>query len=352
MSEYYENLIKSLDDEKIINLMTSLGANRYKDTDNYIIFPTICHNINPDEASMKLYYYKDNKFFYCFTSEGGMSIFNFLKTYYETRNYEYDWSEDIIKIVQDCSNYQKRNYTEIKPSLLNNKKIPPKKNEMVLNEYSPKVLDVFIKKYPPEWLEDGISKETMDKFNIKYSISQNKIIIPHYDINNRLVGIRGRALNEWEIENVGKYMPIKIEDTWYTHKLSLNLYGLNHNIENIKKNKIVYLFEGEKSVLQMESFNMPNCSVAICGSNFNKYALNILLKNCYPDEIVICFDKEELPKEDKYFMKLFNICKKYNKYCNFSFIYDRENLLNLKESPTDRGEEVFKKLLQKRVKVK
>lgn len=352
MSEYYENLIKNLDDEKIINLMTTLGANRYVDKEDFIIFPTICHNINADEASMKLYYYKDNKFFYCYTACGGQSIFNFLKTYYETRNYEYNWTEDIIKVVQDCSNYKKQEGLDIKPSLLNNKKLPPKKNEISLKTYSPQVLDVFVKRYPPEWLNDGITKEAMDKFNIKYSISQNKIIIPHYDINNNLVGIRGRALNEWEIENVGKYMPVKIEDTWYTHKLSLNLYGLNHNLENIKQNKIVYLFEGEKSVLQLEGFNIPNCGVAICGSNFNKYALNILLKNCYPDEIIICFDKEELPNEDKYFMKLFNICKKYNKYCKFSFIYDRENLLNLKESPTDRGEGVFKKLLEKRVKVK
>ena len=42
----------------------------------------------------------------------------------------------------------------------------------------------------------------MDKYNIRFSPTQNKIIIPHYDINGRLVGIRGRALN---IEEVEKY---------------------------------------------------------------------------------------------------------------------------------------------------
>jgi hypothetical protein len=62
--------------------------------------------------------------------------------------------------------------------------------------------------------------------------------------------------------------------------------------------------------------------------------------------------EEELPPEDKYFYKLWNICKKYSNYCTFSFIYDRENLLDLKDSPTDKGEEIFKKLLEKRVKVK
>ena len=103
--------------------------------------------------------------------------------------------------------------------------------------------------------------------------------------------------------------------------------------------------------MQMEEFSIPNCSAAVCGSNFNKYQLNILMKFCTPDEIVLCFDNEEKPGEDKYFNKLYEICKKYNQYCNFSFIYDREGLLDLKDSPTDKGEEVFNKLLKKRVKV-
>ena len=220
-----------------------------------------------------------------------------------------------------------------------------------LKTYDNKILEVFIKEYPIEWLNDGISKEAMDKFNIRYSISQNKIIIPHYDINNNLIGIRGRALNEEEAEKYGKYMPIKIENNWYAHKLSLNLYGLNINKNNIKKNGIAILCESEKAVLQAESFKRDNCVIATCGSNLNKYQLKLLLKECQPKEIIIAFDKEELPHEEKYFNKLYNICNKYNNYCNFSFIYDRSNLLNLKDSPTDRGELVFEKLLQTRVKV-
>ena len=102
----------------------------------------------------------------------------------------------------------------------------------------------------------------------------------------------------------------------------------------------------------MESFQFPNCSAAVCGSNFNKYQLNILMKACAPHEIILCFDKEELPGEDKYFNKLWNICQKYKNYCNFSFIYDREGLLDLKDSPTDKGEETFIKLVGKRVIVK
>ena len=348
----YAEIISNLDTDSVIHLMTELGADRYDDRGDFVIFPTICHNLESSEASMKLYFYKKNKMFVCYTECGSMSIFKFLRTYYEERQIEYDWYQDIYEVVCNCSSFkQKEGF--IKPVYKSLKeRYSVVRKEVQLPEYSPNVLDCFVKYYPPEWLNDGITKEAMDSFDISYSISQNKIIIPHYDINGCLVGIRGRALNEWEVDNVGKYAPIRVENIWYKHPLSMNLYGLNITQKNIRAHSICFLFESEKSVMQAESFRLPNCSVAVCGSNFNKYQLNILMKTCAPHEIVLCFDKEELPGEDKYFNKLWSICQKYKNYCNFSFIYDREGLLDLKDSPTDKGEETFIKLLGKRVIVK
>ena len=348
----YKQIIDNLDINSIVELMKKLGADRYEEKEKFFIFPTICHNINSAEASMKLYLYKDTKLFVCYTEDGNMSIFKFLKTYYETRQIEYDWFEDIYNVVLNCGNFRpKEGFDTIQYQSLK-ERYQIKKKSVELQQYSNGILDMFMKNYPVEWLNDGISRRAMDKYNIKYSVSQNKIIIPHYDINDNLIGIRGRALNEWEIENIGKYMPIQIEKKWYTHPLSLNLYGLNHTKENIKKYGICYIGEAEKFCLQSESFSFSNCSCAVCGSQFNKYQLDILMKNCHPKEIVICFDKEEKDKEDKYFFKLYNLCKKYINYCKLSFIYDTENLLKLKESPTDRGENIFKKLLERRIIVK
>ena len=245
----YVKIIENLNTDAIIHLMTELGADRYDDRGDYIIFPTICHNEDSSEASMKLYFYKNNKVFVCYTSCGGMSIFKFLKHYYEERQIEYDWHQDIYEVVCNCSDF-KRKEGFIKPVYKSLKeRYSVARKEVQLPEYSPNVLDCFIKHYPPEWLNDGISELAMDKFNISYSISQNKIIIPHYDIDGRLVGIRGRALNEWEVENVGKYAPIRVENVWYKHPLSMNLYGLNINRKNISKTGICFIAEGEKSVL-------------------------------------------------------------------------------------------------------
>lgn len=345
----YQEIIEGLKIDSVIKLMESLGADRYEEKENCIIFPTICHNISSTESSLKLYFYKDTKLFVCYTECGNMSIFNFLKHYYECRQIEYNWYEDIYQVILNCSATktvgEKQTYHSIRDKY-------KKRQSKELPCYNKNVLDVFSKYYPIEWLNDNISKAAMDKFNILYSNSQNKIIIPHYDVNNNLVGIRGRALDIWEVENIGKYLPVKIEQTWYKHPLSMNLYGLKENKEHIKETGYVYLFESEKSVLQCESFSQSNCAVAVCGSNFNKFQLNLLLKECNPREIIICFDKEENKGEEKYFNKLWNLCKKYINYCNFSFIYDREELLDMKDSPSDKGEEVFNKLVEKRVKVK
>lgn len=345
----YQAIVEELDDNKVKQLLDHLNI-PYEDRGNYILMPTVCHNADPNDASWKLYYYKNSHIFQCYTECGSQTIFTFLKNYYTTRDIVYDWYEDILQVILNCSNVQSKvNNPNQYKSIQDN--YAPQKNRRQLPAYPEGVLDVFIKYYPVEWLNDGISKKAMDKFNIRFSPTQNKIIIPHYDAAGRLIGIRGRALNAWEIENFGKYMPVQIENKWYSHPLSLNLYGLNITKENIKRTGIAYLFEAEKSVLQMESFSMLNCSVAVCGSKLNKYALDILVRECHPREVVICFDQEEIDRKSDYFNHLYELCNKYKVYTNFSFIYDKQKLLNLKDSPSDKGEEVFKKLLETRVKV-
>lgn len=348
MAINYEEIIEQLDDDKVMNILNKLNI-PYQDKGNYLLLPTCCHHHLNEEASWKLYYYKNTHIFHCYTECQSQSIFTFLKNFYTAQDIVYDWFTDIYEVIRGCSYFNEHQNTTSYKSIRNDYTL--KKERQELPAHSDKIMECFIKYYPIEWLNDGINREAMDKFNIRYSPSQNKIIIPHYDVNSRLVGIRGRALNQEDIDTWGKYMPVQIEGKWYSHPLSLNLYGLNKTKENIKATGIAYLFEAEKSVLQMESFSIPNCAAAVCGSKLNKYALDILVRTCHPQEIVICFDKEELPHEDKYFNHLYELCKKYQAYTNFSFIYDKENLLNLKDSPTDKGEDIFIKLLQKRVRI-
>lgn len=346
----YEQIIKDLRDEDVFNLLVKLGAEPINKQD-YILCKTVCHNVDADEASYKLYYYKNTHMFYCYTECGSQSLFKLLRNYYETRQIEYNWYNDIYQVILNCSQFNlHESLIETYKSRRDDYAI--QKVRRTLPEYPYGILDIFTKFYPSEWLNDSITRETMDKYDIRYSISQNKIIIPHFDIDNRLVGIRGRALNPQEIEQIGKYAPVWIEGKCYSHPLMFNLYGLNVNKENIKKTGIVFIAESEKSVMQAESFSIPNCMVASCGSNLNKYQIDLLIRTCAPREIVVCYDREEKDGSDKYFNKLYNMCKKYTQYCKMSFIYDREGITPMKASPTDCGEEIFKKLYKRRVEVK
>lgn len=347
MSLDYRQIVEDLRDEDVFKLLDELGGQPINQND-YILSKTICHHEDPEEANYKLYYYKNTHLFYCYSEDGAMSIFSLLKHFYECRGIEYDWYEDILQVVLSCSASDLSTKRDAYKSCRADYE---ERKGKELQVYPKGILDIFVKYYPCEWLNDGITKETMDKYDIRFSTSRNKIIIPHFNVNGELVGIRGRALDPVEAEEFGKYVPLQIEDKWYSHPLSLNLYGLDRNKENIKRTGICFIFESEKSVLQMENFDMPNCAVASCGSNINKFQIDLLMRTCAPKNIVICFDREELPGEKKYFNKLYSICKKYNNYANMSFIYDRKGISGMKDSPTDNGQEVFEQLLKTRVRV-
>ena len=132
----------------------------------------------------------------------------------------------------------------------------------------------------------------MMKYNIRYSIVDNQIIIPHYDEYGNLIGVRGRNLNKDKVDEGKKYMPIFYEGKVLKHLTGANLYGLDKNKEMIEKHKTMILFESEKSVLQLDSM-MPDHSIGVCvsGSSLTQYQLE-LIKKLSIDEVIIGVDKE------------------------------------------------------------
>ena len=93
-----------------------------------------------------------------------------------------------------------------------------------------------------------------------------------------------------------------------------------------------------------------NIAVATCGSNFSLYQF-LLLKQVGAEKIIIAFDKEgkTWAEKEKYRDKLYKLCKKYSNECLMGFITDTKNLLDLKDSPTDKGKEIFKQLYKEGV---
>ncbi len=353
MTYNLKQLEESLTDEQVIKLVTNLGSDEYVDKTDHIQFKTICHNEDCDCASLKLYYYKENKRFMCYTDCGeSFNIFELFKKRYELLGIEYNFYKDIVLKITEDSDFNALNsngfHFEYDNSLDKYKNRKPIVN---LPIYSENILNMYSNHRPIEWQQEGITDETMELYKIKYSIPENKIIIPHYNENGELVGIRGRPLNEEDLV-FGKYLPVQFQDQSYAHPLSYNLYGLNIVKDNIKKMKMAIITEGEKGCLMYNSFfgEENNICVAACGSNVHRYQVDLLVK-AGAEKILIAFDKEgETYKEqEKYYKKLKNFCKKFSIICKMGFIYDFKDRLKLKESPLDEGKETFLNLYKEAI---
>lgn len=74
----YQDILNSITLMDVKFFLESLGVEQievYEDKE-YLICPTICHNPLHEEASMKLYWYQNNKIFRCYTEcNEAMSIF-------------------------------------------------------------------------------------------------------------------------------------------------------------------------------------------------------------------------------------------------------------------------------------
>ena len=355
------DIIESITLEDVKTFLESLGVEQIIMNENkqYIICPTICHNPIEDAESMKLYWYQDNKIFRCYTEcNETMTIFKLYQKFIKVNEDKEVSEEEAINYVSHCLKHLIHYEEHYKEPDLNLSKYQFDKAIPELPEYSSTVLSCFTHYYHPLWLKDGITKEAMDKFKIGFSISQNKIVIPHFDINGRLIGIRARTLNEQEIKECGnKYMPIQVGDILYAHQLQFNLYGIYEHKEGIRKRRCAIIAEGEKSVLLDDGYyGALSNTVACCGSTFNKYHISLLTDILGASEIVVALDKEYVDWRDdkakKYRQRLEELCKRYKNQAVFSYIWDYDNLLQEKDSPFDRGKEVFEQLYKTRVRVR
>jgi len=215
-------------------------------------------------------------------------------------------------------------------------------------------MNIFLNYPPIEWLVEGINEETLKKYNIKYSLKNNAIVIPHYDTSSRLVGVRVRNLNKEIIEEFGKYNPLFIEGDMYNHKLGHNLYGLDKNKEHIKKTKKVLILESEKAVLQMDSyFGDKSIAVAICGSNLSRVHMKMLL-DLGVEEFILGLDKQYSNEEEEviWLKKIEKMVKPLlDVGVTVTRIWDNVEggLLKHKDSPTDLGKEIYLKLVKSRI---
>lgn len=336
-----QELKSKLTEDDIKKLLELMGATFYYEDDDMWITDTICHH----GTKPKLYFYKDSMSFHCYTECGQLDIIGVVMGYKGYEQEEFQKAINWISVKLNLDNHvygfgkqEQISDWEFIKKYKKNKKVKPK--DKILVPYDKNILNIFQHFYCQSWIEEGISVETMKKYNILYSTWQQKIIIPHYDMNNNLVGVRSRALLPDDIELFGKYAPFKIGNKFYNHSLGLNLFGLNHNINAIQKKRKIMLVEAEKSVFQTDTmFGEDNFTVALCGSNLTDYQKGMILM-LGVREVIVALDKQyqtldsdECKNWSQHIKD--KIIDKLSPFISVSVLWDSTNLLGYKDSPTD-----------------
>ena len=334
--DYDKDAIKNnLTIEQVRDLIAELGGEPQLQHE-VLLCKTICH----DGDSHKLYYYDNTKLCRCYTgcAEPTFDIFELVR---KVKSRELDCDYQLPQAIQYVAQYfgyapsekidetstsidadlqYLENYDRISNISLETKIVE-------LKEYDGKFLKNLPRPRIEPWIKDGISQEIMDFYEICYDPKNCGIVIPHRDVNGRLIGIRERTLIKENADLYGKYRPMKLNKQMYNHPLSFALYGLYQNQEN-------------------------NIAVAICGSSFIQYQAWLLI-NMGVQEIIVGLDKQYQELNDDEHKKLVRNLKgihnKYGQFVTISYLFDKENLLSYKASPTDEGKEKFLQLYKNRV---
>jgi len=363
-----DELMELVTTDDVIRILKDLGSNDPKinrNNNNELQFSTICHGGD----SQKLYYYIDSKFFVCYTSCGSMSLFDLIMA---VKHIDFNEAFTYICNFKNISNFNQKKKGLQKKKVINNDldflKLHLYKKEkpiIKLPSYNSYILNMFDNYMPMSWHKEGIKDEIADIFQIKFYMNQFKCIIPHFDIDGNLVGIRARSFFQYQVNSGKKYMPISIQNLTYRYPMMYNLYGIYQNQDNIKKFKKVILFESEKAVMLFASYfgQENNVSLALCGMNLSLYQRDLLL-SLGVEEVTIALDKqyqidliddENLDRNSKawkeyenYIKGLIKISEMLMSYCNVSIIVCWNEILEYKESPIDKGKEIFEQLYKER----
>ena len=318
--------IKSaITDDGIIALMDSMGIPLVSANSQYMVFPSACHHADWELHSKKLYYYIESQRWHCYSCSGDWDTIALIQ---HLRHCTFNQAVDYICHTLGISatemtdsemidNWQR----ELRRWLPNATQDEPAQ----LTTYDPAILAAFDHLYPTDWLEYGITRDSMDKFGIGWYARQACISIPVV-MNGQLVGVRGRYTRPQDIAK-GKYRPIAMLDgNVLKFSSSVCMYGYDQNKDTIKSSRQAVLFESEKSVLKAPEYGIYN-SLAVFGSNISKRHIELLLELGVND-VVLAFDSDYRQVGDADFQffvaKMKKLVSKLRGYFGVSIIYNNQ----------------------------
>ena len=214
-----------------------------------------------------------------------------------------------------------------------------KNKEIQLKTYDDSVLDKYEKAGNLMFLRDGISLSSQKFWDIRFSLEDNRIIIPIRNEYSELVGAKGR-LNDDADEDNPKYL--------YTIPVAMSqlLYGYSENYQYLYGNDVI-LVESEKSIMQAWDFGVRN--IVALGSHSLSEKQTKLLLQLQPKKIIIAMDEGlgfEHTKRNADMIKNFG-----GMLTPEIWYWDSDQDLDVlpKSSPTDSGKEKFDEIMEEQL---
>lgn len=181
------------------------------------------------------------------------------------------------------------------------------------------------------WYEEGLSLQTQKHFGVGIDVKSERVTFPIFSCKGELIGVKGRYCGkDKKIEDSYKYLYL------YPCNKSLEFFNFHRALPHIKEKKEVVVVEGGKTTMFLHQWGYKN-AISIEGDSLSDYQVQILKELGLEIVFVFAWDKD---KDVEFVKQETSKLKGRLKYA----IYDKENLLPDKSSPTDRGKETWEKL--------
>lgn len=352
-----KKLKKSLSLAHHKQIMQALGIPSYSENSTQIVYYTGDKNVDSYKGSPKLYFYKDTSIYVGMTAGRSYDIISLVQTRLSLLKQPCSFL-DACQFILDTTNINPDSISHIKKeghvydwSNLE-RFIKVRKYGNQLSEYNRNIIDTLPPLYPQAWIDEGISEETMDKYQIRYYERCNQTVIPCFDDEARLVGVRVRNWDKDRVEQA-KYMPlVTLDGQCYKFNTNQVFYGINYNKPEIERTGKVIIVESEKAVMKLDTYmGRHNIALGMYGSNLGIQRRNQLLKMGV-NTVSYVVDNDFIGQDDEFFEqwreKIRHFIKLWDGFCRVEIVWDNLGLLGPKENATDRTKEVWEQLWENR----
>lgn len=352
-----KKLKKSLSLAHHKQIMQALGIPAYSENKEQIIYFSGDKNKDALKGSPKLYFYKDSQIYFGYTSSRSYDIISLVQTRLSLLKQPCSFL-DACQFIIDTTNINPDSISRIKKdghvydwSNLE-RFIKVRKYGNQLSEYNRNIIDTLPPLYPQAWIDEGISEETMEKYQIRYYERCNQTVIPCFDDEARLVGVRVRNWDKVRVEQA-KYMPlVTLDGQCYKFNTNQVFYGINYNKPEIERTGKVIIVESEKAVMKLDTYmGRHNIALGMYGSNLGIQRRNQLLKMGV-NTVSYVVDNDFIGQDDAFFEqwreKIQHFIKLWDGFCRVEIVWDNLGLLGPKENATDRTKEVWEQLWENR----